>query len=272
MPDALRPTPLPDCPLCQPPTDPILFEDDWLRVIEVAESELPGSLRILWKAHQAEMTDLSPEERSHCMRQVCRAEGELRERYAADKINLASFGNVVPHLHWHVMARWRTDPWWPQPTWAAPQALQQTSLGEGLEIRLGSWRQLAEFARPIRQQVFIREQSVTPDEEWDVMDPAARHLVLFQSGQAVANGRLLSAGAGRGRIGRMAVIQVQRRQGLGRQVLTALLAEARRLGLEQLELHAQLPAVSFYAAAGFVPHGPIFDECRMAHQAMSLSL
>jgi len=71
--------------------------------------------------HVAEMTDLEPGERDRLMNVVFATERVLRELYRPDKVNLASFGNQVPHVHWHVIARYRDDPHFPEPAWGAPQ-------------------------------------------------------------------------------------------------------------------------------------------------------
>jgi diadenosine tetraphosphate (Ap4A) HIT family hydrolase len=88
-----------------------------MRVILAAEPDYPGFTRVIWQAHLAEMTDLSPPDRDALMRVVCTVESVQREAFAPDKINLASFGNMVPHLHWHVIPRWRDDRHFPDPVW-----------------------------------------------------------------------------------------------------------------------------------------------------------
>jgi len=263
-----------NCPLCQADGGLVVYQDSWLRVVEVQDAELPGSLRVIWNAHVQELTDLSPQERSICMQAVCRAEQTLRDRYAPDKVNLASFGNQVPHLHWHVMARWRTDPWWPQPTWAARRAVESWPLGGTTLGLLGDWASLRAYAEPIRQAVFVEEQGVPAEEEWDLADRTCRHVVIYDTAisdaarSGLATGRLLPDG----RIGRMAVVQSHRRSGLGAWVLHRLLHEARRLGMNEVILHAQVHALGFYARAGFVAEGPEFMECEMPHRQMRRGL
>jgi len=109
------------CPLCKPDDELVLWQDAYLRVIRVPDEDYPGYLRVVWSAHVAEMTDLSPRDRQYMMRVVMATEEALRECIRPDKINLASFGNMVPHLHWHVIARFRSDRHFPQPIWGAPQ-------------------------------------------------------------------------------------------------------------------------------------------------------
>lgn len=107
----------PDCPLCREDGGDVLFRDDRLRVIHVADADHPGFLRVIWTAHVREMTDLVPLDRSHCMRTVMVVESALRDVLRPDKINLASFGNMVPHVHWHVIPRFADDPHFPNAVW-----------------------------------------------------------------------------------------------------------------------------------------------------------
>ena len=109
------------CPLCEPDTKAVLWHDEQLRVIRVADDDYCGYLRVIWNAHVAEMSDLAAVERAHLMTAVMAAEQSLRECMQPDKINLASLGNMVPHLHWHVIARFKDDRHFPQPIWGAPQ-------------------------------------------------------------------------------------------------------------------------------------------------------
>ncbi len=112
------------CPLCNGDGGTVLHRDDALRVIVADEPGLPGFLRVVWNAHVAEMTDLAPPQRARLMDVVWQVEAALRETLSPDKINLASLGNQVPHLHWHLVPRWRDDRWFPAPVWAAPLRAQ----------------------------------------------------------------------------------------------------------------------------------------------------
>ena len=108
------------CPLCREPGGELVWCDDRVRVILPEEPDYPGFTRVVWQAHVAEMTDLAPADRDRLMAVVWQVEGALRAVLAPDKVNLASFGNVVPHLHWHVVPRWSDDRHFPQPVWGAP--------------------------------------------------------------------------------------------------------------------------------------------------------
>lgn len=116
-----------NCPLCKSagdisagdtPAKSILWQDDRCRVIAVDEPGYPGFCRVIWSAHVKEMTDLAPGDRQHLMTVVFAVESTLREFLSPDKINLASLGNQVAHLHWHVIPRFADDPHFPDAVWA----------------------------------------------------------------------------------------------------------------------------------------------------------
>lgn len=109
------------CPLCEAPSERILWRDGDCRVIRVEDPDYPGFCRVIWNAHVAEMTDLPPAARERLMHVVFATEQVLRDEFRPHKINLASLGNQVPHLHWHVIARERDDRHFPQPIWAPPE-------------------------------------------------------------------------------------------------------------------------------------------------------
>jgi diadenosine tetraphosphate (Ap4A) HIT family hydrolase len=90
-------------------------------VVLVEHARFPGFCRVIWNDHVAEQTDLSEADRHWLMEVVTRVERVLRAELAPDKINLASFGNFVPHLHWHVIPRYRWDTHFPEAVWAPAQ-------------------------------------------------------------------------------------------------------------------------------------------------------
>lgn len=117
----MPPNPPPNCPLCALPPEDILWEDTRCCVIRVADAFHPGLCRVVWREHVAEMTDLLPADRRHLLAVVMATEAALRAQLRPDKINLASFGNMVPHLHWHVIPRYRDDRHFPEAVWGAAQ-------------------------------------------------------------------------------------------------------------------------------------------------------
>lgn len=106
------------CELCENPGGEVVFRNDRLRIVLVDDPNYPGFCRVVWNAHVAEMSDLSAQEREQLMSAVWLAEVSIREVLRSDKINLASLGNVVPHLHWHVIPRYADDRHFPAPVWA----------------------------------------------------------------------------------------------------------------------------------------------------------
>lgn len=109
------------CELCSTAGGDVLWQSPRCRVVRVADPDYPGFCRVIWQAHAREMTDLSPADRRYVMDIVFAVEGVLRSLYVPDKINLASFGNMTPHVHWHVIPRWPDDRHFPQPVWGAVQ-------------------------------------------------------------------------------------------------------------------------------------------------------
>ena len=108
-----------DCPLCNGDGGAVLWRDDQLRIVAPGETNHPGMLRVIWNRHVREMTDLDAEDRAACLHAVFSCERVLRAVLQPDKINVASLGNVVPHLHWHVVPRYRDDPHFPDPIWGS---------------------------------------------------------------------------------------------------------------------------------------------------------
>jgi diadenosine tetraphosphate (Ap4A) HIT family hydrolase len=105
--------------LCTQPGGDILWRDDRCRVVRVADPDRAGYCRVIWSAHVKEMTDLAGADQLHCMRVVLAVEQALRNVLKPHKINLAEFGNMTPHLHWHVIARNLHDAHFPNSIWGA---------------------------------------------------------------------------------------------------------------------------------------------------------
>ena len=108
----------PDCALCHDLGGELVWQNDDLRVIMVNEPHFVGFVRVVWNEHVSEMTDLPPVQRSQLMRTVCLVEDIMRQVLNPTKINLASLGNMTPHLHWHVIPRFADDVNFPNPVWA----------------------------------------------------------------------------------------------------------------------------------------------------------
>ena len=140
-------------------------------------------------------------------------------------------------------------------------------------ILIKSWVDGKEEAYPIRKRVFIDEQGVPEDMELDEYDPLAQHALAYLDSECIGTARLvtLPGSLGKvGRIGRMAVLPMHRRQGIGGRLLSAMLELSQSQGITQLELHAQLSAMPFYEQFGFIAQGDIYDEAGIAHRDMIL--
>jgi diadenosine tetraphosphate (Ap4A) HIT family hydrolase len=108
----------PDCPLCATLGGALVFQGVKFRVIRAEEVGFPAFYRVVWSSHVAEFSDLGLADRTLCMAAVGAVEQALRTQLQPAKINLASLGNVVPHLHWHVIARFDWDSHFPSPVWS----------------------------------------------------------------------------------------------------------------------------------------------------------
>jgi predicted GNAT family N-acyltransferase len=132
-------------------------------------------------------------------------------------------------------------------------------------VLTGNWQQCNQHAKPIRHQVFVLEQKVPPELELDDHDATAVHALVYATGgEAVGTGRLLPDG----HIGRVAVLQAWRGQGVGAMIMRALVEHARQQGYPQLELSAQCHARSFYENLGFQAFGDTYQEAGIEHIAM----
>jgi predicted GNAT family N-acyltransferase len=137
-----------------------------------------------------------------------------------------------------------------------------------IQVHPVQWHERSSELQSIRRAVFVVEQQVPEDEEWDDQDAVCQHVMAVAEGVPVGTGRLLSDG----HIGRMAVIKPWRGCGVGRAMLTTLLALARQSGFAEAVLHAQIHALLFYEKQGFIAEGPVFMEAGIAHRVMRLRL
>lgn len=108
------------CELCIADGGLLIARSDRWRLVRVDDADFPAYYRVIWNDHVAELSDLTRGDRVICLDVVAAVERVLRERLRPTKVNLAALGNVVPHLHWHVIARFDWDSRFPRPIWAAP--------------------------------------------------------------------------------------------------------------------------------------------------------
>ena len=110
-----------ECVLCAQDGGALIWRGEKLRLIRAVEEGFPAFYRVIWNAHAAELSDLSDDDRNLCMKAVAVVERVMRDTLAPTKINLAALGNMVPHLHWHVIARFDWDSHFPASVWANAQ-------------------------------------------------------------------------------------------------------------------------------------------------------
>ena len=114
------------CELCETTGETLLWRGELCRVVLIEDADYPGFCRVIWNRHTKEMTDLNKDEQQAFMSVVFVVESVLREIMQPDKINLASLGNMTPHLHWHVIPRYALDKHFPNPIWGTPQRIGTT--------------------------------------------------------------------------------------------------------------------------------------------------
>ncbi len=136
-------------------------------------------------------------------------------------------------------------------------------------ITITCWEDARELVQPIRIKVFILEQKVPEDLEWDEYDETAWHAVAKSNHQVIGTGRLI-INQSTAKIGRMAIDPEYRGKGIGIEMLKALINKGKEKGVQEFVLHAQTHAITFYAREGFEPYGPIFDEAGIPHVEMRL--
>jgi diadenosine tetraphosphate (Ap4A) HIT family hydrolase len=113
------------CELCESTGGELLHQAAQFRVVLIDDDNYPGFCRVIWQDHVKEVTDLPELDRMLLMDVLWQVELVVREVMQPEKINLASFGNMVPHLHWHVIPRYSDDVHFPQPVWGQPQRAPQ---------------------------------------------------------------------------------------------------------------------------------------------------
>lgn len=135
-------------------------------------------------------------------------------------------------------------------------------------ICTGSWDELQNDAKLIREQVFIQEQNIPVAEEWDAQDAVALHFVVYDQVQPIATARLLQNHS----IGRVAVLKAYRGQGIGKLLMLEMIQQAKHEQRKFLKLSSQVHAIQFYAGLGFQVQGDEYLDCGIAHIDMYLKL
>lgn len=133
-------------------------------------------------------------------------------------------------------------------------------------VQSGYWDKLEQDAKFIRKQVFIIEQNIPEEEEWDDQDMISDHFVVYDQDQPIATVRLLQNNS----VGRVAVLKAYRGQGIGRMIMLEIIRQAHQQDRKFLQLSSQVHAISFYEKLGFSIQGDAYDECGIPHIKMQL--
>ncbi|OFW47538.1 MAG: GNAT family N-acetyltransferase [Acinetobacter sp. GWC1_38_13] len=133
-------------------------------------------------------------------------------------------------------------------------------------VQSGHWDKLEQDAKFIRKQVFIIEQNIPEEEEWDDQDMIPDHFVVYDQDQPIATARLLQNNS----VGRVAVLKAYRGQGIGRMIMLEIIRQAHQQDRKFLQLSSQVHAISFYEKLGFSIQGDAYDECGIPHIKMQL--
>lgn len=136
------------------------------------------------------------------------------------------------------------------------------------KIIAGGWEQLEKGAKYIREQVFIQEQGIAPEDEWDDLDTMVLHFIVYDQEQPIATARLLPQHS----VGRVAVLMPYRKQGIGKILMQHIIDYARNQKLPYLKLSAQTYVTAFYEALGFKVQGEVYQDCGIPHIDMVLAL
>jgi diadenosine tetraphosphate (Ap4A) HIT family hydrolase len=131
----------PGCELCDGDGGLLVLSNEFLRVVLVDDADFPGFARVIWNDHVREMTDLEPLAQQRLLQTVLAVERAQREVMAPVKVNLASLGNLTPHLHWHVIPRFADDSHFPHPVWSARQRESGAAVaGRRAKVAALRWR------------------------------------------------------------------------------------------------------------------------------------
>lgn len=135
-------------------------------------------------------------------------------------------------------------------------------------VVVGDWHSLQQHAKHIRELVFILEQDIAPDDEWDDQDPISTHFVVYDADQPIATARLLS----NDHVGRVAVLKEYRSKGIGKLVMQEIIALAKQQQRKELILSSQVHATQFYSGLGFAVQGESYLDCGIPHVDMVMTL
>jgi diadenosine tetraphosphate (Ap4A) HIT family hydrolase len=129
------------CVLCDGPGGRVVLQAKQWRIVHAAEAGFPAFYRLVWEEHVREFSQLAAADRLACMETLVTMEQVMLRQLQPVKVNLASLGNAVPHLHWHVIARFDWDSHFPGPVWAGPQRASDEARLQQLAAALPAFEQ-----------------------------------------------------------------------------------------------------------------------------------
>lgn len=167
------------CILCSEDGGIVVWRNKALRVVTVDDADLPGYTRVIWNSHIAEMGGLGDQERAHIMEVVFLVESVQARILAPHKVNLASLGNMTPHLHWHIVPRWREDPWFPDSIWS-PRRERDASM-------LAQWQERHEIVATLQGE-YVAALRLNLEKQFGKSLPAAAQASTPQVGNREMQG------------------------------------------------------------------------------------
>ena len=242
------------CELCEMKTENIVWQDKLCRLIIAKDKNLYGVHRIIWNDHVSELSFLSKINRHHLFTQLIEAEKYILKKFQPHKINIASFGNMVPHLHWHIIPRWKTDPWWPNTIWNDIQMPQWSTLANSLDpsssdlICIGDWNNLKSYVQSIRNSEFAVEKKSCTNNYEDELDFISRHIVIKVKNKPIATGKLHPSG----KIDKIIVLENYKHREYERLILKKIITEAKIKKLTKVFIHRKASEGDYYKQEGFV--------------------
>jgi diadenosine tetraphosphate (Ap4A) HIT family hydrolase len=137
------------CPLCDAPGGRVVVQAQRWRIVHAQEAGFPAFYRLVWQQHVREFSQLAAGQRAECMDTLVAIEQAMLRHVQPDKVNLATLGNAVPHLHWHVIGRFAWDSHFPGAVWAQPQRACDAALLQVVDSRLAAMEQELLALRPV---------------------------------------------------------------------------------------------------------------------------
>ena len=242
------------CKLCKTKDEKIVWQDKFCRFIIAKEKNFYKAHRLIWNEHISELSFLSKKDLNHFFSQLIKAEKYIIEKLQPHKINIASFGNLVPHLHWHIIPRWKTDPWWPNTIWDNIKNLEWYPIQNNqapqsnILICAGDWTSLKNHVQSIRNEVFKEDKQTFSSAKEDTLDFISRHVVIKAENNPVATGKLEP----NGKIEKLSVLKNYHNLGYERLVLKKIISEAEVKKFSKVFIHAEGSKSGYLKNEGFV--------------------